>query len=67
MLSDFERWWDSYFSQIEIAKHGIDQSPANAQPIHSAPNRAFPKARKFQKKKFEEILLEGTIELAQTD
>lgn len=47
-FSDFDWMWNGNLSRINIAKHLMKLSPANAKPINSTPYQASPKARKFK-------------------
>lgn len=46
-LSDFELMWDGHLGRIDIAKHWILLSPADAKQTHSAPLWADEEEREF--------------------
>lgn len=50
MLLDFQVMYDDNLGSIKIAKHGIELSPSDTKPIHSAPYRADLKAPELKKK-----------------
>lgn len=52
--------WDGHLGQINFAIHQLELSPAEEKPMHSAPYRASPKAREFEKKRDQKKGLRGS-------
>lgn len=61
---DFVLKWDSHQGRINIAKHLIEQSSADASPINSASYQPDRKAGEFEKIEIEKMLSERVIEPA---
>ena len=67
MMSNFSDMWDGRLGTITAAKHRIDLDPVDSRPIHSAPYRAGPKAREFEKQEIQKMLAMNVIEPAQSE
>ena len=66
MLDEFASMWDGHLGRVSIAKHRIELQPG-ARPSYSAPYRAGPKARDFEKSEIDKMLKAGVIEPAKTE
>lgn len=58
--------WNEHLGQLNIAKHRIELSLADAKQIHYAPYRAGPKVPEFEQNDIDKML-SRVIEPAQTD
>lgn len=47
MLSEFTHMWVAHLGTIRTVRHRIDLDPPTAKPVHSAPYRAGPTARRL--------------------
>lgn len=57
--------WKDHLRRINITKHLIALSPADAMPVHSAPYRAGPTAPEVKKYEIVEMLVERATEPSQ--
>lgn len=66
MLTEFQSMWDEHIGQVNIAKHCIELTLDNTQPICCAPYRARPNAREYENAEIEKMLTQNVIDPAQT-
>lgn len=67
MLTEFQSTWDGHLSQMNTAKHRINLTPRNTQPIHSASNPTVSKAAEFGKAEIHKMLSQKVIQPVRTE
>lgn len=66
MLEPFSKMWDGHLGRISVAKHRIDLMSGST-PVHSAPYRAGPKVREFQRTKINRMFEQEVLESVTTE
>lgn len=65
MLPEFQRMWNEHFVQTRAAKHQIELTSENWNPINSALHRAVHRAWELNKHEMNEMLAVDVIEQSQ--
>lgn len=66
MLTQFENVWDGHVQSTKAVQHLMELKNSKHCPMHSAPNRAGPESRDFEREETKRMLAMNAIELAQT-
>lgn len=67
MLMHFKHVWDGHLGCITTATHPIEMIDPTTRPVDSAPYRAEPKTREFEKLETKKMLGDNVLEAAQTE
>lgn len=66
-LSKLQHMSDGHYGRIKAAKHRFELISSDKRPINSAPYRAVPCAREFEKYEIDKMLATDVTEPAQTE
>lgn len=67
ILSDFQSMWDDHLSRVNVGKHRVKLSLAEAKPSHSAPHEADLKAQELEKHEKQKMISEEVVWPTQTE